>query len=250
MLNGKNTVRKVDVLPSLCRRGTWTRIKDHGSRISILIAAALLTACAAPRHPVSVGMQTSARPELPLPANAAPSGAIFQTAGFRPLFEDRKPRYVGDLLTIQINEKLDASQKANSSTERTSDAEVALPGISGLFGRKLNGLNSKASSSNAFDGKGETASSNLFTGAITVTVIEVLANGNLRIAGEKQIGIRQNSEVLRFSGVIDPALIQPGNIVSSTQVADARLDYRGGGYIEEAQIQGWLSRFFNSWIPF
>jgi flagellar L-ring protein precursor FlgH len=216
----------------------------------IAATAAMLAACAAPRHPVSVGMQTTARPEQPAQAGGVPSGAIYQTAGYRPLFEDRKPRYVGDLLTIQINERLNASQKANSSSERTSDIEAAIPGVSGVFGRRLNGLNAKASSSNAFDGKGETASSNLFTGAITVTVTEVLSNGNLRVAGEKQIGIRQNSEVLRFSGVIDPAQIQPGNVVSSTQVADARLDYRGGGYIEEAQIQGWLARFFNSWVPF
>ncbi len=216
----------------------------------IALAAALLAGCASPRHPVSVGMQTTARPELPAQAAGVPSGAIFQTAGYRPLFEDRKPRYIGDLLTIQINERLNASQKANSSSERSSEIEASIPGVSGVFGRKLNGLNAKASSSNTFDGKGETASSNLFTGAITVTVIEVLTNGNLRVAGEKQIGIRQNSEVLRFSGVIDPAQIQSGNVVSSTQVADARLDYRGGGYIEEAQIQGWLARFFNSWIPF
>lgn len=211
--------------------------------------AALVAACAAPRHPVSVGMQTSARPEAPAPAAVA-TGAIFQSGGYRPLFEDRKPRYVGDLLTIQINEKLNASQRANSTSERSSDIAAAIPGASGVFGGRINGLNAKASTSNAFDGKGETASSNLFTGTIAVTVIEVLANGNLRVAGEKQIGIRQNSEVLRFSGVIDPAQIQPGNVVSSTQVADARLDYRGGGYIEEAQIQGWLARFFNSWTPF
>ncbi len=216
----------------------------------IVALALMLAACAAPRHPVSIGMQTTARPELPVAANASPSGGIFQSAAYRPLFEDRKPRFVGDLLTIQLNEKLDASQKANSTAERSSDVEAAIPGISGVFGTKINGLNAKASSSNAFDGKGETASSNLFTGTITVTVIEVLANGNLRVAGEKQIGIRQNSEVLRFSGVIDPIQIQPGNMISSTQVADARLDYRGGGYIEEAQIQGWLARFFNSWSPF
>ena len=85
---------------------------------------------------------------------------------------------------------------------------------------------------------------------ITATVVEVLANGNLVIAGEKQIGIRRNSEVLKFTGVVDPAQIQPGNVISSTQVADARLDYRGGGYIEEAQVKGWLSRFFDSFSPF
>ena len=194
---------------------------------------------------------TSARPAPPPPAPvAAPTGGIFQSAAYRPLFEDRKPRFVGDLLTISINEKLNASQKANSSAERSSEIELGLPGVKGVFGRKINPLDAKATTANTFDGKGATESSNLFAGTITVTVIEVLANGNLRVAGEKQIGIRQNSEVLRFSGVIDPAQIQPGNVVSSTQVADARLDYRGGGYIEEAQIQGWLARFFNSVLPF
>ena len=210
----------------------------------------MLSACAAPRHPVSVGMQTTARPEPIASAAGAPTGGIFQSAGFRPLFEDRKPRYVGDILVIQINERLNASQRANSSSERNGEFEAHLPAIHGIFGKNINGLDTKASSSNTFDGKGETASSNLFTGTITVTVIEVLPNGNLRVAGEKQIGIRQNSEVLRFSGVVDPERIQAGNVVSSTQVADARLDYRGGGYIEEAQIQGWLARFFNSWSPF
>jgi len=219
-------------------------------QICLAGVVALVAGCASPRHEVSVGMQTTARPEAPTRVAAAPTGAIYQSAGFRPLFEDRKPRYVGDLLTIQINERLNASQKANSSAERSGELEAKIPGVKGVFGRKINPLDTKVGTSNSFDGKGETASSNLFTGTITVTVIEVLPNGNLHVAGEKQIGIRQNSEVLRFSGVIDPAQIQPGNTVSSTQVADARLDYRGGGYIEEAQVQGWLARFFNSWMPF
>jgi flagellar L-ring protein precursor FlgH len=222
---------------------------DLRSRSLIVAVAAVLAGCAAPRHQVIVEGQTTARP-APVAHAATPTGGIYQPAAFRPLFEDRKPRFVGDLLTISLNERLNASQKANSSAERNGDFEVSLPGVKGVFGKKINPLDAKASTANSFDGKGATESSNLFTGTITVTVVEVLANGNLRVAGEKQIGIRQNSEVLRFSGVIDPAQIQPGNVVSSTQVADARLDYRGGGYIEEAQIQGWLARFFNSISPF
>ena len=218
---------------------------------SLLIAsvAGLLTACAAPRHDVLKDSATSARPE-PIVASAAPTGAIFQNTGYRPLFEDRKPRYVGDILTIQINERLNASQKANSSTERSAEFSAGFPGVYGVLGTNIKPLNATANASNTFDGKGETASSNLFTGTITVTVLEVLANGNLMVAGEKQIGIRRNSEVLKFKGVINPNSIRPGNVVDSTQVADARLDYRGGGNIEEAQIQGWLTRFFNSFSPF
>jgi flagellar L-ring protein precursor FlgH len=223
----------------------------HISRFtSVALAGVLLAACAAPRHDVVRGeTPTSARPQ-PIASAGTPSGGIFQPAAYRPLFEDRKPRYVGDILTVQINERLNASQSANSNSERTAEFEVAFPGATGVLGKRINPLNAAASASNSFDGKGATTSSNLFTGTITVTVTEVLVNGNLVIAGEKQIGIRRNGEVLKFTGVIDPARIQPGNVVSSTQVADARLDYRGTGYIEEAQIKGWLSRFFDSFSPF
>jgi flagellar L-ring protein precursor FlgH len=225
----------------------WLRVSPR--RFAPALLSVLLAACAYPRHDVAMEGPTTARPPE-LPANAVPTGGIYQAAAYRPLFEDRKPRYVGDILTVQINEKLDASQSANSNTEKKSDFDLNLPGVSGVLGKDIKSVTANASVSNTFDGKGATTSSNLFTGNITVTVIDVLANGNLFVVGEKRIGIRQNSEVLKFSGVINPAQIQPGNLISSTQVADARLDYRGGGYIEEAQIKGWLSRFFDSFLPF
>ena len=85
---------------------------------------------------------------------------------------------------------------------------------------------------------------------IAVTVIDVLPNGNMIVAGEKQIGINQGSEFIRLSGVVNPAFILAGNTVSSTTVADARIEYRGSGYIDEAQTMGWLSRIFQSVMPF
>jgi flagellar L-ring protein precursor FlgH len=223
----------------------------HRRLASAILLALALCACAAPRAPVAISAPTTARAQPYDPLAMAPTGAIFRPNSSNVfLFEDRKPRVVGDLLTIQINENLNASQTANSSTEKKTSATASLPRITGLLGKGVNGLNLNASGDNAFNGTGQTASTGVFTGTITVTVIEVLANGNLVVAGEKQIGIRQNSETLRLSGVVDPAFIQPGNTVSSTQVADVRLDYRGGGNIEEAQIQGWLGRVFNSWLPF
>jgi flagellar L-ring protein precursor FlgH len=224
-------------------------IRVDPRRFASVIFSLLLAACAAPRHDVVMEGPTTARPPE-LPAKAVPTGGIYQASAYRPLFEDAKPRYVGDILTVQINEKLDASQTANSNTEKKSDFDVKVPAINGVLGKNINGVAGSVNLSNTFDGKGATTSSNLFTGTITVTVIDVLANGNLQVVGEKRIGIRQNSEVLKFSGVVNPAQIQPGNLISSTQVADARLDYRGGGYIEEAQIKGWLSRFFDSFLPF
>jgi len=221
-------------------------------QLAALVPAAALLAlggCATPRDAIKVSTATTARPQ-PLEAPEQPSGGIFRARGNMLLFEDYRPRLVGDVLTIQINENLNASQSATSATEKKTNLTATIPALKGVLGMKINGLNTTAATDNAFNGTGATSSTGVFTGTITVTVIEVLANGNLMVAGEKQIGIRENSEILRFSGVVNPVLIQPGNIVSSAQVADARLDYRGGGNIEQAQIQGWLGRFFNSWSPF
>ena len=105
-------------------------------------------------------------------------------------------------------------------------------------------------SANDFSGEGATASANPFSGSITATVVEVLPNGHLMVAGEKQIGVNQNVDVLRFSGTVDPRVVQPGSIVSSTQVANARIESRGRGAQAEAQTVGWISRFFMSMLPF
>jgi flagellar L-ring protein precursor FlgH len=186
----------------------------------------------------------------PVVAAAPTPGAIYREGAYRPLFEDRRARFVGDLLTIQINEKLNAEKRGSSSAERTgavgASAKVSrIPILDALSGRSID-----AKSENKFEGKGETGASNLFTGTITVTVVDVLPNGNLVVSGEKRIGITRNAETIRFSGVVNPVTILPGNTVSSTQVADARIDYRGEGYIDEAQIMGWLSRAFLSFVPF
>lgn len=215
------------------------------ARLALLLVFAA-GGCASPRDQIKVEV-TSARPAA---AQAPVNGAIFGSRSPMLLFEDHRPHAVGDLLTVQLNETLNASQSATSNTEKKTNASVALPGVKGVIGMGINALNTSASSDNAFNGTGATASSGVFTGTITVTVLEVLSNGNLKVAGEKQIGIRENSEVLRFAGVVDPALIQYGNVISSTQVSDVRLDHRGGGNIEEAQMQGWFGRFFNSWSPF
>ncbi|HUN92721.1 MAG TPA: flagellar basal body L-ring protein FlgH [Burkholderiaceae bacterium] len=220
-------------------------------RAVAVLAASVVAGCAAPRHDVvKINSPTTARPQPETAADAKPTGSIFLSAGYHPLFEDPKPRARGDIMQITLNETLSASQSADNQTGRTGATSATVPKLSGVLGMALPGLSTSINSSNTFEGKGQTTSSNAFTGTIAVTVVEVLGNGNLVVAGEKQIGISQNSGVLKLTGVVDPGLIQPGNTISSTQVADVRLDYRGGGGIEEAQMQGWMSRFFNSWMPF
>ncbi len=83
-----------------------------------------------------------------------------------------------------------------------------------------------------------------------MTVLEVLANGNLIVSGEKQMAINQGAEYIRFSGVVNPRTITGDNAVPSTQVADARIEYTAKGYIDESQNMGWLQRFFLNVSPY
>lgn len=229
------------------------------SRIARSIVFAVLgtaiVGCAA-TPATSVHQPMSARPVVPA-ATAEASGGIYQAAynvqaSTRPvpLFEDRRARYVGDTLIVSINEKTNASKKSNTNSSRTGSTSFAVPTISGLPGKSFQGAALAANSANALDGKGESASNNDFTGTITVTVIEVLINGNLLVSGEKQVGINQGQEFIRFSGVVNPSTVVNGNTVSSVQVADARLEYRSSGSLDEAQVMGWGARFFQSFLPF
>jgi flagellar L-ring protein FlgH len=187
-------------------------------------------------------------------ATARPvSGSLFQTVGYRPAFEDRRARVVGDTLTVVIVENVTASQKSTSTANRTSSANssiTAAPGFNFPGTTAENQTRIAATSANDFSGKGGTESANTFSGSITTTVAEVLPNGHLVVVGEKQIGVNQNVDVLRFSGTVDPRAILPGSIVNSSQVANVRVESKGRGAQNEAQTVGWLMRFFFSVLPF
>ena len=191
------------------------------------------------------------QPMAALPARTN-NGSLFQKASYRPGFEDPRARAVGDIVTILIVETVTASQVSNSTANRTTSGSASISAFPLLNPMDLANLKAGVGTSSAsdFSGKGGTASANTFTGAITATVVDVLPNGHLVVSGEKQIGVNQNVDVLRFSGTIDPSLVQPGNIVNSTQVANARIESKGRGAQAEAQTVGWLSRFFFSFLPF
>ncbi|AYH43083.1 flagellar basal body L-ring protein FlgH [Azoarcus sp. DN11] len=216
--------------------------------LSILI---LLSGCASiyTTPPTVVHQPMSVRPEArsqTVPTN----GSIYQAAQMRPLFEDRRARLVGDTLTINLVERNTAQKRANSSATRDSDTTGGITAASKVPLAGLAGMNLKAGVKSDFEGKGASAANNVFNGTITVTVIEVYANGNLLVSGEKQVAINQGSEFIRFSGVINPNTVTAANTVQSTQVADARIEYKGSGYIDESNTMGWLQRFFVAVSPF
>lgn len=217
-------------------------------RALIGVVLALAAAGCANTPPTSVHQPMTARPAVR--AEAPPTnGAIYQVSQVRPLFEDRRARHVGDTLTINIVEKTQAGKKSNTSAERTQSLEASIPTIAGVPLKSMQGMSVAGDSSNKFDGKGESNANNTFTGTITCTVVEVLPNGNLIVSGEKMVAINQGDEFIRFSGVVNPLHIANGNVVPSTQVADARIEYKANGTIDSAQVMGWLARFFLTFLP-
>jgi len=219
----------------------------HALGFMLLVAMAGCASLSTPQvdmHPVSV-------PDVPAaaPAPVATRGAIFQASTHRPLFEDRRARLVGDLLTIQIEEQVTASQQSSSKVDRSGSMSAGVKAFPFSSANALGKLSADVSSSTDATADGKTNSANTFSGTITLLVRQVLPNGNLLVVGEKQLGVNQNVDVVRFSGIVDPATIRGGNVVSSTQVAEARLEQRGRGDIGRIQGLGWLSRFFLSVAP-
>jgi flagellar L-ring protein precursor FlgH len=160
-----------------------------------------------------------------------------------------RARSVGDLLTVQIQENTTARQRSNSSVNRDGKIEAGIASLPFVTSPVVTRAKVGGSSSNESSAKGESGSDNVFSGMITATVVEVLPNGNLVVVGEKQVGVNQTVDSLRFSGVVDPRFIRPGNVIPSTQVADVRVEFRGRGDIDRAMTVGWLQRFFFSWSP-
>lgn len=217
---------------------------------SLIFLCAVSAGCVTTTPPTAIHQPMTVRPLQAAPPLVA-NGAIYQ-AGYndRPLFEDRRARRIGDTLTIAIGERTAASKKSNTVAERTSDNKFGVTSLAGLPGKSFLNSNLNANSAFSFDGSGESASNNDFTGTITVTVIDVLSNGNLLVSGEKQMGINKGSEFIRFSGIVNPLNLTNTNTVASTLVADARIEYRANGAIDDAQVTGWLTRFFMNVLPF
>jgi len=176
---------------------------------------------------------------------AAPAtGAIFTTASFSNPYGSQKAGRVGDVLTVQLVENTSAQKAASTEASKSSSVDG---GASLLFGGTGAGfLGIEAENDQEFKGDGKSSINNRVQGNISVTVAQVLPNGNLMIRGEKLLTINQGTEFVRLSGVIRPQDVGPDNSVPSNRIANARIVYGSGGAIADANQMGWLSRFFNS----
>ncbi|MEX1222012.1 MAG: flagellar basal body L-ring protein FlgH [Idiomarina sp.] len=208
----------------------------------------VLVGCATPGHRPMPDDPFYA-PVLPEDRNEpiVPNGSLFQAQYADELYSDIKARRLGDIITVMLQEQTTASKSAAAETSKAANAELATPQV---FGRPItvggNPLSASFGGDRDFSGDGAADQSNSLTGQITVTVIKVLPNGNLIVRGEKWMKINTGDEYIRLTGMLRPQDISSDNMVPSTRVANARIEYSGTGSLAQVQEPGWLTRFFNS----
>ena len=226
---------------------SWGKMVGAFFQMRIVFATGpLLTGCTAmppsefiPPEPI---MQEAPVSEVNL------TGSIYQAGAERPLFEDRTARRIGDVITVILAERTNASKTASTKASKSQETEISSPRI---FGQEVTYnnvpiLSASAAADRDFSGQGESAQSNQIQGNITVQVVGRARNGNLMIKGEKWITLNQGQELVRITGIVRPTDIGPDNTVISTKVADSRITYSGRGALADANNMGWAARLFNS----
>jgi len=226
-----------------------------------LISVIMLTACTtnqAKRDPAYAAVRpvATAQPEQS-------DGAIFNTGTNVSFFEDYRARRVGDILTVKLEEVTSAEKESATTVDKSNSNSITsptilgsavqfdAPGILPLANTNNNDLSFNLGSTHSFSGGGDSDLNNKLSGDISVSVVEVLANGNMVVRGEKVMTINQGNEYLRISGMISPRDIDSDNSISSKRIADAQISYVGDGPTNDANVMGWLGKFFiSALMPF
>ncbi len=207
----------------------------------------LLGCASQPESPVQGPLYV---PPVPTPnyVERANTGSLFQpntTAAF--LFTGQQvPRRVGDTLKVDISEAISASNKLSADATRENKLAVKGPGnganVAGGVLKGLLNLDATASGSDAFKGQGSTENTSSFNGKMAVSVVNVLGNGHLVVAGQRTIAFNRGATTLRFSGVVNPNDIRTGNVVASSDVVNANLEAVGEGEVSDTASRSWLQR--------
>ena len=170
------------------------------------------------------------------------TGGIYNSRVSESWFGRGRNYQVGDVITVLLSESTQAKRSQDSAVSRDSSNDVIPTGLAakaaGLAPSLLSGLKTDGGSiSNT--GTGTANQLATLEGSVAVTVVEVLANGNLVLRGEKQLALSEGSEVIQVAGTIRPEDVAPNNTVQSRRLANAQITYRGTGDLAAASRAGW-----------
>ena len=224
---------------------------DWAAGASVLCAALALLVVEAPADARKGKTDPDYAPSYaPAYGSAPANGAIFQAEqGYAPLTSGARAGRVGDILTIVLAERTQASKSNAAKTDRSGSISLDPP-TTGPISHILKETDLSGGAGSKFDGNGQATQSNQLNGEITVTIAEIYPNGTMLVRGEKLLTLNRGDERVQISGIIRAIDISPENRVLSTRVADANIRYVGKGEIARASKQGWLQSFFSMISPF
>jgi len=191
-------------------------------------------------------------PDVYQPKPATP-GAVYQANFGLSLWDDSRARNIGDILTVFLDENTDSSKSAKTEITKEDTNDMTVTQLLGKLPTYKGDpfLNTDSVNNREFEGEAKSSQGNELTGSITVTVSNVLPNGNMVVRGEKWITLTDGKEYIRLTGIVRPVDVTPDNRVSSTRLANAQIEYSGTGAGADANRIGWGSRVFMSdWWPF
>ena len=222
-----------------------------------------LVGCATPPAPLAHSPEFAPVVPVAIEKPRMATGAIYNGRQSDNFFGRSRNHRVGDLITVVLDESTRAGREQSGSVARDAKNNVIPSGLTSLaqnlslptkiLGTKLNGvfnginLNESNIESSGSGTAGQSAS---LTGAVSVTVVEILANGNLMVRGEKQLALTEGSEVIQVSGIIRPDDVSPNNMVQSRRLANAQIAYRGTGDMANATKPGWGTKALLAIWPF
>jgi flagellar L-ring protein precursor FlgH len=182
--------------------------------------------------------------DLPVTNGAVYHGDVEGGGGLE-LFRDHWVWRVGDIVTVEIQQNATASKSVSQNIGRTENVQSQLNNFFGLqlkWGKANPNLSYQ--SANALAGSGATAQADAFVTTVSAMVRRVRPNGDLVIAGSDEVQLVGGHEYIRIAGVVRPQDIQNSNIVASTQMAEAHIEFSGDGETYLAPKMGFMQRLF------
>ncbi len=235
---------------------------DFITRVSALGILALgLGGCATAPEPLAHTPEFAPVIPVALEKPRMATGAIYNGRHSDNFFGRSRNYRVGDLITVMLDESTRAGREQKGSVSRDAENNVVPSGLVSkimrlpdkLLGNKfdgaLNGVNLNKSTIKS-DGVGTAGQSASLSGAVSVTVVEVLSNGNLMVRGEKQLALTEGAEIIQVSGIIRPDDVSPNNMVQSRRLANAQISYRGTGDMAAVAKTGWGTKALLKVWPF
>jgi flagellar L-ring protein FlgH len=217
----------------------------------LILAPLSLSACS---HEVAEVKTPTFDEQIPRPQMNYASGSLWQ-ASSSGLAEDVKARHRGDIVTVIISEQASASKQANTDTKRSSSMSAGIPNLLGLEKTPVKTWADLAnllsvSFDSKFSGSGSTSRADTLTATISTKVVDVLPNGNMLIEGRRNVKVNNEDQIIVLTGTVRSRDVSADNTISSSLVADARINYTGHGVVSDRQSPGWLMNIFDKIWPF